>query len=250
MSTAGSCVAVLLACAALAVQVNGDIFNYDERSDEVTPVLSLVNTNVDEIQRMFGDLAENLGENAEEAIKLFRTKRGSHGGRRHKGGDKGGPLIFGRKMCCDFPQYLSDREQSKSCHAEFVQQNVSRSATREENQDTSKCFMECIAKKKGWAKEDGTINKEAVTSSMSASNANDDWQPLITQAQEKCFAELPTEAGESESKCRADSQQFMYCIFEHHFLNCPASSWRESEKCRAAEALIAAVASKRDKSTR
>ncbi|XP_065342304.1 uncharacterized protein LOC135941027 isoform X2 [Cloeon dipterum] len=229
----------------LTTAVAGDLlYDSDEKSSEIVPVLSLTHSNVGEIQQMFGEVAERLGENAEEALRLFRIKRGS--GHRHKG-DKGSPLIFGRRMCCNFPAYLADRENSKSCHQEFITQNKSRGADREANQDTSKCFMECIAKKKGWANEDGTINKEAVVSSMGASNANEEWQPLIKQAQDKCFGELSDAAAEGDSQCRVDSQQFLYCVFEHHFLNCPASSWRDSEKCRAAEALIAAaVSNKRD----
>jgi hypothetical protein len=95
--------------------------------------------------------------------------------------------------------------------------------------------MECIAKKRGWTNEDGTINKETVTASMTMANKTTEWDPLVVEAQEKCFSELKASGDitscpdlintdraiivvKTTDGCSADSQQFLYCIFEHHFL--------------------------------
>jgi len=55
--------------------------------------------------------------------------------------------------------------------------------------------MECIAKKKGWAKEDGSIDQAVVAAEMAAANKSEEWDVLVTQAQEKCFSELPSTSG-------------------------------------------------------
>lgn len=45
-------------------------------------------------------------------------------------------------MCCNFPDYLSNKQYAKTCHQEFIDKNITRGSSKEENQEVSKVSLE------------------------------------------------------------------------------------------------------------
>ncbi|KAF4517468.1 hypothetical protein B566_EDAN004507 [Ephemera danica] len=143
----------------------------------------------DHIPQIFGDIFIQLAETAYSLPEL-RNRRHAHGNKKIK--------MPGDKFCCDFPN-LSSKRDVRACHQEFLTtSNISHASTVEENQHASKCFMECIAKRKGWVNGDGALDLTVVNATLQAGELSAQWQQLQAEAAEKCFPEII----EGE-KCRA-----------------------------------------------